>query len=1171
MFALTQFPTKNHPFIEAISAVDAARTPVLISGLGNVHKAHAVANFYTHFSRPVLLLVSDAAQMLRLEKDLSSLLDTKVLLYKGRELNLYPAAGTARELEQEKLNTLYAIAEGGAQIILTTPDALLCPVIPKNTLQNAVQTIKIGEEIDPHSLAEDLVNLGYSRTEQVEGMGQFSLRGGILDVFSPAYPAPLRLDFWGDTLDGISFFDPLTQRSNKKADEAILLPAGESLPALHPKGTAGFLADLHALQKKLSARKAPPLDFLTHLAEDIERFETNLLPPALDRYFNLLYPERANLLDYLPKNTMIFCSELAKLSEQANAFLSTQQEYALSAMEAGFLEGSLARFFPSWNDMFEKLSPYALIVMDQFTGGSFGVSFSPRAMVSILAKQLPSYGGSVASAENDIRHYVTEGFSTLVLCKDESRAKRLAEHLEKLDIPLSLSLTPTDPFPETGVCTIGVGNLSHGIEYPKEKIAIITEGQLHQTATEKKRKQPKKKGAALERYTDLSVGDLVVHEHHGIGRFLGIETMALDGIKKDYIQISYHGNDKLYLPVTQLDLISKYIGTGGEDVRVKLSRMGGTQWRETKAKAKGAAKDLAKGLIELYAARARQKGYAFSPDSPWQTEFEEQFPYTETDDQLTCTEEIKRDMERAIPMDRLLCGDVGYGKTEVALRAVMKCVLEGKQAAILVPTTVLAQQHYQTALARFQGFPMTIEVLSRYKTAGQAKKILEKAALGQVDLLIGTHKILQKSIQFKDLGLLIVDEEQRFGVTHKERLKEISKNIDVLTLSATPIPRTLNMALSGIRDMSTIEEPPQNRRPVQTYVLEHNFSLLRDAMLRELGRGGQVYYLHNRVETIDRTAVKIRELTDGANVVVAHGKMDEKHLSAAMESMISGEAQILVCTSIIETGIDIPNVNTLIIEDADHMGLAQLHQIRGRVGRSTRTSFAYLTYRPGKMLTEVATKRLAAIQEFVAFNSGFKIALRDLEIRGAGNILGREQSGHMMSVGYDMYLKLLNEAVLEEKGEPIPQKTQCTADLIIEANIPANYVPLPEQRMDLYRRIANIRCEKDAKDVMRELKDRFGKPPNSVLSLIEVAKLRGRASEIGITEMVQKSGCLRFSFLPDAPALNVISTIYERAEFAKRVRILAGDVPKMELQLMENRPILEQADEFIRFLAQDER
>ena len=653
----------------------------------------------------------------------------------------------------------------------------------------------------------------------------------------------------------------------------------------------------------------------------------------------------------------------------------------------------------------------------------------------------------------------------------------------------------------------------------------------------------------------------MVHENYGIGRFVAMEQIKVDGAVKDYIKIAYQGSDTLFVPATQLDLVSKYIGGGGEDSNVKLNKIGSDAWQKTKAKARKAAKDMAGELIQLYAARKRQSGYAFSADAPWQKEFEDNFPYPETDDQLRCIADIKHDMESPIPMDRLLCGDVGFGKTEVALRAVMKAVMDGKQVAILVPTTVLAQQHYQTAVARFRGFPVTIDVLSRFRTPKMQQQTLQKLRAGSVDLIIGTHKLLQKTVQFKDLGLLIVDEEQRFGVSHKERLKELSKGVDVLTLSATPIPRTLNMALSGIRDMSTIEQPPADRYPVQTFVMEYSEPIVDDAIRREIERGGQVYYLHNRTETIDQCAAAIKRRIPGISVGVAHGQMGEDALGDVMQSMAEGEIQVLVCTTIIETGLDIPNANTLIIENADRFGLSQLHQLRGRVGRSTRHAYAYFTYRPEKNLTEVAEKRLSAIRDFAEFGSGFKIAMRDLEIRGAGNLLGAEQSGHMSSVGYDMYLKLLDEAVLEEKGEA-PKAPECTADLNVTANVDKDYVSRGEERMDLYRRMAAIRSQEDADDLLDEIVDRYGEPPKGVLNLIDIALLRAKARQVGIKDIRQKSGDVLFTL--SNLNFEAVGALCSDPDYKQRVTFLASaKEPTLRFKLANGVDSLKQSKLFV--------
>ena len=1164
MLAQTLLSDKINAFSQVFAALRAGNFPISLSGAGEVHKAHLLSAIHRSTGRPVLLVAADDAEATRLGRDIESLTGEVVQTLNSRELNLYPAIGVSRETEQQRIATLYAIQTGQAPIVIATLPGILQRCMPQKVLENAAIRVKKGAETDLKNLTNHLIRAGYQRAEQVEGPGQFALRGGILDFFSPADTQPVRAEFWGDEIDSLAHFDPETQRRTAEIEEAQILPTAETLPSLCPDGIPGALEALHDLKTRISRRKAPPEKLLAQIEADIASLETDRGLPSADRYMGLFYEDFTAPLDYFPDKCIVFLSELGRLTDRGRTYLAEQREEVLAVLESGALDGSLADFARPWPEVFAALTKRPAIVMEHFAGTSHGLPFAPQALVSLLAKQLPSYGGSIETAEGDIRHYVKSEYQTIVLCSEVERAKRLAERLREAGLPVSLELSPTAKLPEPGTCMITLGSLSSGMEYPTAKLALITEGQILHVAPRPKSRRAKRSGSKLESYTDLSPGDLVVHEHHGIGRFVGIVPMDIDGLKKDYIKIAYHGTDSLYVPATQLDLVSKYIGTGGEDKMVRLSKMGGAEWIRVRAKAKGAAKDLAKGLIQLYAERQRQRGYAFSPDSAWQREFEDAFEYTETDDQLFCIEEIKKDMEKAVPMDRLLCGDVGYGKTEVALRAVMKCVLDGKQAAILVPTTVLAQQHYNTILRRFTGYPVRIEVLSRFQTAGQAKKIEEAASKGQVDILIGTHKILQKRIAFKDLGLLIVDEEQRFGVSHKERLKEMSKSVDVLTLSATPIPRTLNMALSGIRDMSTIEQPPRNRQPIQTYVMEHDWGIVTEAIRREISRGGQVYYLKNRVEGMERTAARIADLVEGARVAVAHGKMDENQLNAAMESMISGESQVLVCTTIIETGIDIPNVNTLIIEGADSLGLAQLHQIRGRVGRSNRAAFAYLTYRPDKALSETATKRLSAIREFVEFNSGFKIALRDLEIRGAGNILGGEQSGHMMSVGYDMYLKLLNEAVLEEKGETAPVRAECAADLSVDANIPASYVAEPAQRMDLYRRIAHIRTEEDAQDVIDELLDRYGDPPKSVLTLIQVAQLRGAASEAGITEIAQKGGFLQFVFLTETFSLERISAVYQLPGFVDRVKILAGEVPAIRLKLVKENPVMDQATAFVR-------
>ncbi|MBQ1404712.1 MAG: transcription-repair coupling factor, partial [Oscillospiraceae bacterium] len=835
-------------------------------------------------------------------------------------------------------------------------------------------------------------------------------------------------------------------------------------------------------------------------------------------------------------------------------------------LQSGILAGALCDFVRGWEDVCASVSDRPALFLESFLASAFPETMQPSVVLDVVAKQLPSYGGNLEIAASDLEHYRKNGFRTLVLCGSRRRGEILKQYLSDRAIPVQMAFPATGMPPEGGIFLTD-GTLPNGMEYPTVKLAVLTEGQLLNRSARRARPRPKTKATnrqKLNSFTDLTPGDLIVHEFHGIGRYVGMEQMKVDRVVKDYVKIEYQGTDVLYVPATQMDLIYKYVGAA-QDSPVKLNKLGGDSWEKTKKKAKAAVKDLADGLIKLYAERKRRAGFAFAADTPWQGEFEDNFPFAETDDQLRCIAEVKGDMEAPSPMDRLLCGDVGFGKTEVALRAAMKAIMDSKQVAILVPTTVLAQQHYVTASKRFEGFPVNIDVLSRFRTSAQQRKTLQDLRAGSVDLIVGTHKLLQKDIVFKDLGLLIVDEEQRFGVTHKERLKELSRGVDVLTLSATPIPRTLNMALSGIRDMSTIEEPPMDRYPVQTFVLEQNEAVLDDAIRRELARGGQVYYLHNRVESIARCASALKNRHPGAEIAVAHGKMNEDELGDVMQRMSDGEVQILVCTTIIETGIDIPNVNTLIIEDADRLGLAQLHQIRGRVGRSSRHAFAYLTFRRGKVLTDVAEKRLEAIREYAEFGSGFKIAMRDLEIRGAGNLLGAEQSGHIVSVGYDMYLKLLEEAVLEEQGGKEARPPECTADFDVTANIDKAYVEKGEQRMDLYRRMAAIRSREDADDLLDEIVDRYGDPPKGVLNLIDVALLRAEAAQLGVTDLTQKGQDLFVTFV--RLDFQAISAVCADPLYAKRLFIQPKSrTPMLRLRLRPGENSLKQASDLIRSL-----
>ena len=1132
-----------------------------ISGVGQLARSHGMAALYAAAGRPAVVVCQDDLEAGKLQTELASFLGIEAPVLPTRELTLYDAAVVSRGWEQKRLRILYDLAQGRIPLLIASMEALSLRTMPRDVLFSAAVTLRPGGSYPMEELTARLTACGYARTTLVEGVGQYSVRGGILDVFSPAHPQPIRAEFWGDELDCMGFFDPLTQRRAENMDEAVLLPVAETVPMLHPGGVDGLCADLDHLIARQNRRKNPHEALLTTLHKDRETLANGISFPAADRYMALIYPDLATAADYISRDAMVlFCDHGALVRASSTRSDSFGMELD-SYLQSGLLCGDLCDLTLDFEDLCGRLAGRPAAYFDNFLARSYPKSLPPTELLSITCKQLPGYGGSLDTAASDLAYYQKNGFSSLVLCGNRRRGEILGGILAEKGLDAQLAF-PAEKLPDKGAILLTDGSLPAGLEYPALGLAILTEGQI---SARPARKKPARRKATnrqkLNSFADLSPGDLVVHEYHGIGRYVAMEQMKLDGVVKDYVKIAYQGTDVLYVPATQLDLVSKYIGAG-EDQTVKLNKLSGDQWQKTKARAKAAAKDLAAGLIQLYAARKRLPGYAFCADTPWQMEFEDSFEYAETDDQLRCISEIKHDMESPSPMDRLLCGDVGFGKTEVALRAAMKAILDGKQVAILVPTTVLAQQHYVTAMKRFGGFPVNIDVLSRFRTAAQQKKTLYQLAQGRVDLIIGTHKLLQKNIEFKDLGLLIVDEEQRFGVSHKERLKELSVGVDVLTLSATPIPRTLNMALSGLRDMSTIETPPSDRYPVQTFVLEHDDRLLDDAIRRELVRGGQVYYLHNRTESIEQQASKLKRRHPEAEIATAHGKMNEEQLGDVMQRMADGEIQILVCTTIIETGIDIPNVNTLIIEDADRLGLAQLHQLRGRVGRSSRHAFAYLTFRKGKVLSEIAEKRLTAIREFAEFGSGFKIAMRDLEIRGAGDLLGAEQSGHMMSVGYDMYLKLLEDAVLEEKGEAALKEPECVADLSITANIPKTFVSSGEQRMDLYRRMAAVRSQEDADDLLDEIVDRYGDPPKGVMNLIAVALLRAEAAKASVSRIDQKADAISVTL--EQFDFAAISAVCAEGQFKGRIFFAAGDKPMLTLKLKKGDDPLKMAQTLIR-------
>ena len=1065
-------------------------TPMLATGLSQIHKVH-FAWALTGGSR--LVLTPDEPAAVRMAEDLNRFYgEEKAVVFPTREFSFREVEGVSREYEFARLRVLESLAWGEEMVVVASAEAALQRTFPPETLRQHCTTLTAGQSISPEEVIARLLAAGYERRDQVDGVCQFSQRGGIIDFYPPHMPDPFRLEFWGDEIDSIAVFKTDTQRREDNCKRCMITPAREVLY----DSPESFADDLEARAKKLRGKYSAPAK--EHLLSDVGKLRDGLTLQNIDKYLPVLYERRCTLLDYLPEDAPLFVCEPAGVREELRSANRLMTEDMKVLFEEGVLFEGCDRYLMDYGRIAEEAAVRPTLFMDTFTRSIGDIPL--KGLYNIDAVQLAVWGGELAHLIEDLDAYLDSGYTVCILAGTEKAGRALTSDLVgkgynadyAADLP---ALTPKKVY-------VLPGSLSAGFEYPEIRLAVFTHGRVG--ASLKKRHKTKQKSDPIRSLADLTPGDYVVHVTHGIGVFEGIIKREIHGVVKDYIKIRYAGTDMLFVPVTQLDLVSKYIG-GGEDGGVRLNKLNSAEWSKTKARVKKAVADMADELIRLYAQRMQAKGYAFDPDNDWQREFEARFPYEETDDQLRCIDEIKHDMERPQPMDRLLCGDVGFGKTEVAIRAAFKCVMNSKQCAVLVPTTILAWQHYQTFLQRMEGYPVRIELLSRFRTPKQQEEIVKDIRRGLVDIVIGTHRVIQKDVQFKDLGLAIIDEEQRFGVAHKERFKEMFHTVDVLNLSATPIPRTLNMAMSGIRDMSVIEEAPQDRHPVQTYVLEYDREILAAAIRRELRRGGQVFYLHNRVESIDACARKIAEMAPDARIVTAHGKMSEEQLSRIWQQLVDQEIDILVCTTIIETGVDVPNCNTLIIEDADRMGLSQLYQIRGRVGRSTRRAYAYFTFTRGKQLTEVAEKRLSAIKEFTSFGSGFRIAMRDLEIRGAGNVLGAQQHGHMEAVGYDMYLRLLGEAIAEQKGEA-PERTsaECMVDLNIGAHIPESYIKGLSQRIDVYKKIAAIQNKDDAFDVTDELIDRFGDPPKAVQGLIDVALVRGRAAALGIREIAQR-------------------------------------------------------------------
>ena len=1059
-------------------------------------------------------------------------------VFPARDYNFHNINATSHEWEYERLRVLRGIIKGDVDVVVSVPEAALGILAPKNNMTGNDRLYQ-GAELSLEDLTERLVKYGYNRAEAVEGQGQFARRGDILDVFIPDYENPVRMEFFGDEIDSIGFFDVMTQRRTENIKQIEVNPIREQMPDNEALNL--IKEKIQSLYK--SAEKKKNNEVAEKLSKELRDLEANELY-NLDKYLPLMYNEFNCLFDYAQGLT--FVCDYPRVKDRLKSALWQLNEDLVSLAEKGEADIKNAVFCLDCEALKTKLTSRPCVVTDNFA------STPDIELCSLFEFGSKNTAVSFNNPDilcEDLLDYVKAGMKIQIAVSGIMQGADIEDMLKQRNVPCVVSAdVDFENMKPSFVYITPKGEASDevcGFECQKAGYVLLSDNTQMMSRRAGVGKLKTSKSGAKNRitsYSQLTIGDFVVHDVHGIGVYEGIKTLTVAGITRDYITIKYLGNDSLYVPCDQLDKVSKF---SGKSEGVRVSKLGSSDWTKTKARAKKAAKDIAKELIVLYAERMRRPGYSFGVDTEWQREFEDRFEYEETDGQLDAIKQIKDDMEKPHPMDRLLCGDVGFGKTEVALRAAFKAVMDGKQVAILVPTTVLCWQHYRTILSRMNSFPIKTEMLSRYTQSKQAN-ILKRLKCGDVDIIVGTHKLLAKGVEFKDLGLLIVDEEQRFGVTHKERLKEISKQVDVLTLSATPIPRTFNMALVGIRDMSILEEAPVDRHPVQTYVLEHDMGILTEAIKKELRRAGQVFYLHNKVETIDSVAAEIHKLVPEATIGVAHGKMSQEQLSEAWKNVVEGKTDILVCTTIIETGVDVPNANTLIIEDADRMGLSQLHQLRGRVGRSSRKAYAYFTFRRDRTLNETAVKRLTAIKEFCEFGSGFKIAMRDLEIRGAGNLLGSEQSGHLESVGYDMFVKLLERAVLEEKGEALPEVVECTVDLKVNAFIPEKYISRPSDRIEMYKRIAAIENDEDADDVKDELVDRYGDIPQQTENLIGIALIRRRCEKLGIVKIEEKDSKLAI-YPKDAPTKEV--AVQFVSKFPGRVLISMGKEPCFNIKL----------------------
>lgn len=1147
---------------QLIRGIKQGEFPVQLIGCMDTQESHMI--YGTGRDKRIRLVIThNEVRAKELVEDLK-LYDHDVMYYPAKDFIFYSADVHGQAIVKERLKVIKRLLEKEPLTVVTTLDGGMDYCLPFERYQE--NRIHVAEEeiLDLEEFKKNLVAIGYENTGQVQKEGEFSVRGGIIDVFPLTEECPYRIELWGDEVDGIRRIDVESQRSVEAVSEIEIYPATEIFLE-----EERILEGMHRMEEEMQTcvrrfeeegKKEEASRLRQSVANFRETYEVYHGLVNLESYVSYFTKNVSSFFDYFKEEDVcVYLDEPARCIEKGEAVEYEFRESMVSRLEKGYiLPGQMEVLF-SLPVLLKKLSELPLLLM---TALDMKVKeFNVRHKYNFQIQAAPSYNNNFSLLAKDILRLKKNGYRVLVLSASGTRAERLCQDLQDYEIPafysrdLSHELLP-------GEVMISKGTLRKGFEYPNLRFVVMTEGDIFGGVKKKRKKRVKRyEGAAIHSFNDLKIGDYVVHENHGLGIYEGIEKIEVDHITKDYLKVAYAGGSNLYIPATSLEVLQKYAGSDAAKVP-KLNKLNSPEWRKTKTRVKGAVKEIAQELVDLYAKRQAKQGHAFEKDTVWQREFEEVFPYEETEDQLHAIEDTKKDMESIKAMDRLICGDVGYGKTEIAIRAAFKAVMDGKQVAVLVPTTILAGQHYNTFVQRMRDYSVEVGMLSRLRTPKENRETVEKLRKGAIDIVIGTHRLLAKDVVYKDLGLLIVDEEQRFGVTHKEKLKQLKNDIDVLTLTATPIPRTLHMSLVGIRDMSVLEEPPVDRMPIQTFVMEKNDEIVREAILRELGRGGQVYYVYNRVANMDIIAGEVQKLVPEAIVAYAHGQMNERELERTMFAFVNGEIDVLVSTTIVETGLDIPNVNTIIIDEADKLGLSQLYQLRGRVGRSNRTAYAFLMYKRDKMLKEVAEKRLAAIKEFTELGSGFKISMRDLEIRGAGNLLGARQHGHMEAVGYDLYCKMLNEAVKRLKGEKVENdEFETNIDLKMDAFIPADYIPNEFQKLDVYKRIAEIETEPERDDMVDELIDRFGEPPQSVCNLLEIALLKARAHDAYITAIVEKANQIRITMFPQAKvATDKIPDLL--AAYQGKLRFVPETTPYFVYQQKEE-PLLRQLSELV--------